>query len=327
MSAPSPACDDVLFALGGNAFATADATLGIDTQLRFAEAVARRLAPAAACARRLLIVHGNGPQVGQMLVRVEASRGSAYSLPLDACVATSQGELGYVLLQALRNAWRAAGVTREICALLTQVSVDPADPALRMPTKPVGKVLDADEVARLRAAGAAVMQDAGRGWRRAVGSPQPRAVLELSGIRLLLEAGVAVVAAGGGGVPVSEVGERVAGVEAVVDKDATAALLASALDLPTLVMLTDVPAAFVDFGTSRQRAIGHASPAQLQALAADGHCAPGSMLPKVEAACAFAARPGRRAIICSPDNLAAALVGEAGTLVREAAGTISGGHA
>jgi len=316
---PAPACDaptDVLFALGGNAFAAGGARLTMQGQFAYAEAVAARLLPCVRNAARVLIVHGNGPQVGYILARAEAALGQAYAQPLDVCVAESEGELGYVLLQALRNAWRAQGLTREICALLTQVLVAADDPAFAVPCKPIGRVLAADEAARLRAAGIAVGEDPGRGWRRVVASPVPRAVLELDSIARLLAAGVVVIAAGGGGVPVSERHGRVAGVEAVVDKDATAALLADALDLQTLVMLTDVVCAYTDFRTARERPIGRIGRERLAALAAAGHFAPGSMAPKVAAACTFVDRPGRRAIVCAPDNLTAALAGTDGTRVH-----------
>lgn len=310
------ATQDLLLALGGNAFAAGGARLSMPGQFEYAETVAARILPCVQDAARVLIVHGNGPQVGQILARVEAALDRAYAQPLDVCVAESEGELGYVLLQALRNAWRARGVTRELCALLTQVLIAADDPAFADPVKPIGRFLAADEVARLRAAGIPVREDAGRGWRRVVASPAPRAVLETSSIARLLAAGVVVIAAGGGGVPVMETDGRIAGVEAVVDKDATAALLADALALPTLVMLTDVPCAYEHYRQANERPIERIARTQLKELAAAGHFAPGSMAPKIAAACAFVDRPGRRAIVCAPDNLAAALAGASGTVVE-----------
>lgn len=310
------AAPDLLLALGGNAFAAAGARLSMPGQFAYAEAVAARILPCVQDAARALIVHGNGPQVGQILARVEAALDRAYAQPLDVCVAESEGELGYVLLQALRNAWRARGVTRELCALLTQVLVAAEDPAFADPVKPIGRFLCADEAARLRATGIPVREDAGRGWRRVVASPSPRAVLETASIARLLAAGVVVIAAGGGGVPVTETEGRIAGVEAVVDKDATAALLADALALPTLVMLTDVPCAYAHYRRPNQRAIGRVTRAALEELDAEGHFAPGSMAPKIAAARAFVDRPGRRALICAPDNLAAALAGASGTYIE-----------
>lgn len=318
-TAPARDSSDVLFALGGNAFASAGARLSMAGQFAYAEAVATTLLPCVRDAARVLIVHGNGPQVGQILARVEAALGQAYAQPLDVCVAESEGELGYVLLQALHNAWQAQGTRRELCALLTQVLVAADDPAFGAPVKPIGRVLDAAEAGRLHASGVAVGEDPGRGWRRMVASPAPRAVLELDSIARLLAAGVVVIAAGGGGVPVREVAGRLVGVEAVVDKDATAALLADALALPTLVMLTDVHCACERFRTAEERPIGRVTRRRLAALAAEGHFAPGSMGPKIAAACAFVDRPGRRAIVCAPDNLAAALAGDGGTVVEYSA--------
>lgn len=313
----SSAGDGLLVALGGNAFARAGEALSSAGQSAFAHAVAARLWPALAAAPRTLVLHGNGPQVGYMLARVEAARREAYSQPLDVCVAETEGELGYLLVQALRNAARAAGSAREIVAVLTQVLVDAGDPAFARPAKPIGGFHDDEAAARLRAAGQTFAADpAGRGFRRVVASPAPRAVLESAVIARLVDAGVLVVAGGGGGIPVCERDGRLAGVEAVVDKDATAALLAAALGFDSLVLLTDVPAACRGFGGPQARPIGRVSPATLALLAAEGEFAAGSMLPKVEAAIGFVDRAGRRALICAPENLETALAGAAGTRVE-----------
>jgi len=315
------ASDGVLIALGGNAFAPPGERLSHAGQQAFALATARALLPLLRAASRALLVHGNGPQVGEMLTRVEVAGDRAYALPLDACVAAVDGELGYDLSQALYNVLRAAGDRREICSVLTQVEIDPQDPAFALPDKPVGRFHAAHDVAALRAQGQTLVEDAGRGYRRVVPSPKPQAVIERDVIARLVAAGVLVIAGGGGGIPVQRRAGLLVGVEAVVDKDHTSALLADALDLTLLVLLTDVAAAFTDHGTAAAREIRAATPAQLEALTAAGHFAPGSMLPKITAASAFAGQPGRRAIICSPDNLDAALAGEAGTTVRLAAGS------
>lgn len=316
---PARASGGTLVALGGNAFARPGVPLTSAGQVAFAADIAARLLPTLACAPRALLLHGNGPQVGHMLARVEAALDAAYAQPLDVCVAETEGELGYVLAQALINALRAAGYAREVVTLLTQVLVDAADAAFARPTKPVGGFHSAADAARLRAQGHALREDAaGRGFRRVVASPRPLAVLETSVITRLVDAGVLVIAAGGGGIPVREVAGRIEGVEAVVDKDASAALLAAALDFDTLLMLTDVPQACRDFGCAGEQGIGRITSAGLAVLAAAGHFAAGSMLPKVEAACAFVDRAARRAIICAPDNLEAALAGTAGTRVEYA---------
>jgi carbamate kinase len=316
---PARASGGTLVALGGNAFARPGVPLTSAGQVAFAANIATRLLPTLKASPRALLLHGNGPQVGYMLARVEAAPAAAYAQPLDICVAETEGELGYVLAQALINALRASGHEREVVTVLTQVLVDTADPAFAQPAKPVGGFHTAAEAARMRARGHAMQPDAaGRGFRRVVASPRPLAVLEAAVIARLVDARVLVIAAGGGGIPVREVAGRIEGVEAVVDKDASAALLANALDFDTLLMLTDVPQACRDFGRPGAQGIGRTTPAELATLAAAGHFAAGSMLPKVEAACAFVDRAARRAIICAPDNLEAALAGMAGTRVEHA---------
>lgn len=303
-------------ALGGNAFAARGSALTMEGQFRFARDALRQLGPLFAPGVDLLLTHGNGPQVGHELVRVERAQGEAYTLPLDVCVAETQGELGYVLCRTLRDLFAEDGRGRMVAALVTQVEVDPRDPAFGRPEKPVGPVLDPAQAAALAARGVVVRDDAGRGLRRVVPSPEPLRVVETDVVQALLGLGAAVVAAGGGGVPVARIGGRLQGVEAVVDKDLTAALLADAIGADLLLVLTDVPCAFADYRTARQRPLGRLSVAEARALLAEGHFAPGSMAPKVEACARFASRPGRRAAICDLPRLAGALRGEAGTVVH-----------
>jgi len=305
----------VVAALGGNAFVPAGAALSVEGEFRFAREALSRLEPFLPPSVELLVTHGNGPQVGHQLDRVERSRASAYPLPLDVCVALTQGELGYVLAEALRMTLGEAGVDRAVAAIVTRVEVSPGDPAFHDPSKPIGPVVGAAEAAALRARGAVLRDDAGRGLRRVVPSPEPRRVLEAGVIRSLLSQGVVVVAAGGGGVPLlaSETGLR--GVEAVVDKDLTAALLADFVGADLLAVLTDVPCAYTDFRSPRQAPVGRVTARKALALLSDGHFAPGSMGPKMAACARFASRPGRRAVICDPPGLALALRGESGTVV------------
>jgi carbamate kinase len=230
-------------------------------------------------------------------------------------VADTQGELGYVLCRTLRDLFDGDRRARPVASLVTQVEVDPRDPAFAAPTTPVGPVLDAGQAAALRARGVVVRDDAGRGLRRVVPSPEPLRVVETDVIRALLGLGVAVVAAGGGGVPVARAGGALQGVEAVVDKDLTAALLADALGADLLLVLTDVPCACTDYRTPRERPLGRLGVVRARELLREGHFAPGSMAPKVEACARFAARPGRRAAICDLPHLAGALRGEAGTVI------------
>lgn len=284
-------------------------------QLRFAHESLRRMRPLLQPDVDLLISHGNGPQVGQILTRVEAALGKAYAIPLEVCVAESEGELGYVLELALRNVLAESGITRPLCSLLTQVVVDESDPAFARPTKPIGMFYSAEQAEALRRQGFFVFEDAGRGYRRVVASPRPREILELDVIRELLSRHVLVIAAGGGGIPIVRREGSLQGVEAVIDKDLTGALLARELDADLLLILTDVPCAYRDYGQPGQQPIGRVTPDEVRCLIAAGQFAEGSMLPKMEAAVEFVSGSGRRAVICDCDTLEAALTDSGGTIV------------
>ncbi|HWI65408.1 MAG TPA: carbamate kinase, partial [Symbiobacteriaceae bacterium] len=231
--------------------------------------------------------------------------------PLDVCGAQSQGMIGYLFQQELQRLTGCPAVS-----LVTQVVVDPADPAFLNPSKPVGPFYTPDKALRHQEEqGWAMKEDAGRGWRRVVPSPLPRKVVEVEAVRKLVEAGALVIACGGGGVPVAEAAGALSGVEAVIDKDQTAAVLARELGADLLVILTDVEAAAVDYGKSSQRALGAVTVAELEALAAEGHFKSGSMRPKVEAALRFVRGGGERAAIASLARAAEAVLGTAGTQV------------
>ncbi|HND53312.1 MAG TPA: carbamate kinase, partial [Pirellulaceae bacterium] len=306
----------VVVVLGGNALVRPGDRPSMEGQLRRAREALEQLAPLLDDDTQLLISHGNGPQVGHILTRVEQALGKAYALPLEVCVAESEGELGYVLEQALANVLTAQGRRRSSAVLLSQVVVDAADPALSHPTKPIGVFYSEQEAVELRRRGFAMTEDAGRGWRRVVPSPRPVEVLGVDVIRTLLDAGTIVIAAGGGGIPVVRSGSQLAGLEAVIDKDLTGALLADRLAADQFVILTDVPYAYRDYRQPSQTPIGRIDDASLQQLFDDGHFAAGSMGPKVEAALQFVrGGAGRCAIICNPESLGAALVGDAGTHV------------
>lgn len=306
----------VVAVLGGNAFTPSDGPMTMEGQIEFAHHASEQLLPLLAEDTQLLISHGNGPQVGHILRRVEAALGQSYRLPLDVCVAESEGELGFVLGQALRNVSHQHGAPRDVVSLLTQVEVNSNDPAFGRPSKPIGPFLDHKHAEQLRAAGSQTIEDAGRGYRRVVPSPRPHRIVELEAIRVLLEAGQVVIAAGGGGIPVIDKDGRLVGVEAVIDKDWTAALMADQVDAETLVIVTCVPCAYLFFNTDQQQPISQATPAQLKAWLDEGHFAPGSMRPKAEAAIQFASKPGCRAIICDVESLPAALVGDASTIIE-----------
>ncbi|MFO0906332.1 MAG: carbamate kinase [Pirellulales bacterium] len=304
--------------LGGNAFTSPGQRLTMQGQLRFAHEALGNLAPLLEHSTQLLISHGNGPQVGHMLTRVEAAIGKAYPLPLEVCVAESEGELGYVLQQALYNLLSDRHDARASAVLLSQVEVDPADPAFANPTKPIGMFYDAAQAAELERHGYVMAEDAGRGWRRVVPSPEPRRVLELDVIRRLLDEQIIVIAAGGGGIPIVQREGRWEGVEAVVDKDLTGALLAVELNADEFIILTDVPCVYRNFRAPDRQPLARLTTVQARALADAGQFAAGSMGPKVEAAIRFVERTGRTALICNPGNLAEALAGRAGTRISAA---------
>jgi carbamate kinase len=297
----------LVVALGGHALAPRAAATLAEQQ----GAVARAARALAEIAREhaLVLVHGNGPQVGWLAAQAGAS---ADAPPLDVLDAESEGLLGYWLEQELANALPGA----ELAALLTRVEVDPRDPAFAAPTKPIGRVLGDAEAAELRARGLALARDR-VGWRRVVASPEPQRVLELRAIELLSRAGALVICAGGGGIPVARDAEgRFRGLEAVIDKDRSARLLAVALGADGLLLLTDVPAVYVDW-PAREEPIRRITPERLRALRFDA----GSMGPKVESACRFvdAGRTGAVAWIGAVEDAAAILRGEAGTRIAHSA--------
>jgi carbamate kinase len=297
----------VVAALGGNALLRRGEPADAETQRRNVERAVRALAGLTE-QHELVVTHGNGPQVGLLALQSEAYR-EVPAYPLDVLGAESEGMIGYLLEQGLDNELPG----REICTLLTQVIVDPRDGAFARPTKPVGPVYDDAVASRLAdERGWAVARD-GDGWRRVVPSPEPVRIVELRAIRLLVEAGVIVVCVGGGGVPVVSNGDRgLRGIEAVVDKDLAGALLARALGADALLLLTDVSAVELDYGTPSARPLRRTTPDQLRQLG----LAAGSMGPKAEAAARFVEATGGMASIGALEDAAAMLAGDAGTLVR-----------
>jgi carbamate kinase len=268
---------------------------------------------------RIVIVHGNGPQVGDSLLRNEVARRVVEPLPLGVLVAETAGWIGYMLQQSLQNALAAGRVQREVVTLVTQTLVDRFDPALGTPTKPIGQPLTEDEAARLRESGRAVARDGFGAWRRMTTSPMPLAVVEFPVVRRLLEENTIVIAAGGGGPPVYDdpiLGLE--GVDAVVDKDRVSAVLARQLEADVLLILTNVEAVYEGWGTSSARPIHRMTVARADAMIAEGAFDAGGMRPKVEAAAGFARSGNGRAIIAHLTSGPAALRGEAGTtIVRE----------
>jgi carbamate kinase len=261
----------------------------------------------------VLITHGNGPQVGNLLLRSESSvdAGILPALPIDTCVADTIGGLGYLITRELRS---LLGDTREIAALITTTSVDLVGV---LPTKPIGKVYDVSLSDQLTARGWSIVSVPAGGLRRSIASPEPQAVLEIQTVRMLFDAGVVVVAGGGGGVPVtwSEKEGRWNGADAVVDKDLVSALIGNQLEAEVLLILTDIETAFVDYGTPQQRPIHNADVAEMRRYIESGAFGQGSMGPKVEAACRFIEGGGRLATICHLAQAHEGMAGLAGTRV------------
>ncbi|TDD61822.1 carbamate kinase [Actinomadura rubrisoli] len=314
MPTPEPGC--VLVALGGNAMTGPDGSATPDAQRAAIEVAMERVADLVAAGARVVLTHGNGPQVGNLLVKNEMTAGVVPPVPLDWCGAQTQGTLGFTIVSALEAALRRRGREVPVAAVVTRTLVDPDDPAFERPTKPVGRYLPRAEAERFIALGQSWEDRGARGWRRVVPSPEPIAVLDADAVRALLAAGFVTVAAGGGGIPVAQAASGVRGVEAVLDKDLTAALLAREVGADVLVIATDVPFAMVGFGTARQRPIERATPAELRAHAAEGQFAGGSMGPKAEAAARFVENGGRRAVITSLDRIAAAVEDGDGTVIE-----------
>jgi carbamate kinase len=308
-----------VLALGGNALARSGEPATVTNQFRRARESVAPIVDLARQGWRIVIVHGNGPQVGDELVRNEAARKAAEPLPLGVLVAGTAGWIGYMLQQSLQNALAAARVERDVVTLITQTLVERYDPALSQPTKPIGHALSQHEATRLRHAGRAVGKDGAGQWRRMATSPVPLGVVEFPLIKRLLDLDTVVIAAGGGGPPVYQdplLGLE--GLEAVVDKDRVSSILASQLSAEVLMILTNVDAVFERWGTPEARPIRRMSVEQAESLIAGGSLDAGGMRPKVEAAAAFVHRGGGRAIIARLSDGPAALRGETGTTIMRA---------
>jgi carbamate kinase len=298
----------VVLALGGNALTRAGQAGTYEEQLANALGMARACCGLLGEGHGVVIVHGNGPQVGALALQQEEGAALVPPQPLFALDAMTQGQLGSLLGVALRNA--CAGRAARVVSLVTHVLVDPADPAFASPTKPIGPFFPRRRAQALAARrGWTVREDAGRGYRRLVASPEPQAILEADAIRGLVDAGFVVVAAGGGGIPVRRDQGRLAGVEAVVDKDLAAQALASATDADALVLVTDVAHVALDFGTARERTVETMTADEADRHLRDGQFPPGSMGPKITAAVRFLRAGGKLAVVTSAPHVRAALRG------------------
>ena len=307
----------IIVAIGGNATHPEEILGTADEQRIIAARTAKSLLPLALAKNELVLVHGNGPVVGKILMRQALTRDRVPAMPLDICVAHSQGGIAYLLMQAIENELRLAGSQRHCTCLLTQVEVDPDDPAFKSPTKYVGPFFPKDQADSIgKELGWLMKQDGARGWRHVVPSPKPRHICDISLVKVLAQRGTIVISGGGGGIPVVREANGVRhGVEAVIDKDMTSALMGNVLGIDTLMILTAVEKVAVDFGKPTQRWLDRATLAELKAWHAEGQFPPGSMGPKIDAAISFLEGGGKRVIIAKLDDAMPALEGKTGTLV------------
>lgn len=307
----------IVVALGGNAILRSKQLNSYQEQFENVRRTCRQVVQLIAEGYQPIFTHGNGPQVGNLLIQNEAAAHLVPAVPLDVCGAETQGQIGYMIQQALRNELAAIGLSRPVVSLVTQVLVDADDPAFAMPTKPVGPFLP-HEVAeqRMREKGETWAEIDARGWRKLVPSPQPIGVIETDTIHALLDAGAVVIACGGGGVPVLRGPDgRVQGVDAVVDKDLAAARLALEAHAATLLILTDVPGVAINFGKPNQRFLRRVTLLELEQHLVREPFSAGSMGPKVRAAYRFVHDGGKQATICALEDALAGLRGHAGTVV------------
>jgi carbamate kinase len=312
----NPGPGTIVVAVGGNALAPPGERVTIYEQFDHTRTSLEVVVDLVRHGWKVAIVHGNGPQVGNALARNELAMDVVEPLPLGVLVAGTAGWIGYMIQQSLQNAFRRAGITQEVLTVVTQTEVDPNDPQLSDATKPIGSILTPERADRLRAVGVPLTPDRGAGIRRLAPSPEPIDVVEADAVRHLLEEGKVVVAAGGGGTPVYRTaGGTLEGVDAVVDKDRTAAILGCRIGASTLLILTNVDAVYRDWGTERARPERRLSLAQAVELHDGEALGEGSMAPKLEAAIHFLRDGGQRAVIAALEDGMAALSGRAGTTI------------
>lgn len=306
----------ILIAVGGNSLIRAGEKGTIAEELANARRTAAAIVGLVQSGYRIVVTHGNGPQVGAQLLRSERTSDQVPAQTLDVCGAASQGEIGYLLAQALRRELAAAGVQVPVVGIVTQTVVSASDPSMQHPTKPIGPFYSrADAEDKKRLFGWTIVEDAARGYRRVVPSPEPVEIVEVEVIRDLVQAGVLVIACGGGGIPVIRANGGFAGVEAVIDKDRASALLASELGVEIFAISTDTDYVYLDYKKPSQRALTCVDTAEIDAHFRAGHFPPGNMGPKVESALRFLRHGGREVIITSYEHLYDAVAGKAGTRI------------
>lgn len=305
----------VLIALGGNALILPGEKGYVEEQFRHTDACMKPVAALVARGLRVVITHGNGPIVGNILLRNECAKDYIPPMPLYICVADSQGGIGAMMAESLGNEFKRLGIRKTVSTLITHVVVKGDDPAFIEPTKPVGPYYADERAQEYLDHGWKMRKIPERGWRRLVPSPVPRSIVELEAIKAAFENGIVPIASGGGGIPVVEEGGMLKGVDAVIDKDLSAGLLARWLGMERLVILTDVDGVYLDWGTKDKKMIKTLSAGDAGKYLLDGQFPPGSMGPKIEAAVQFLEGGGKEVIIAEPENLIRAMEGKAGTRI------------
>lgn len=307
----------IVIALGGNALLQRGQRGTFGEQYQNVGTTAKKIADLIEQGYRIVLTHGNGPQVGATLLRHEAAKDTVPALPLDACGAETQGLVGYMIQQSLRNELKARRIEKYVVSVVTRTIVDKHDSAFQNPTKPIGPFYSKDEAERIvkRRPDLFIKEDAGRGYRRFVPSPDPKIIAERFAIKALVDAGFVVVACGGGGIPIIEEDGHATGVEAVIDKDLAGQRLATLIGAEVFVILTDVPGAYINYGAAGQEMISEITSGRLRNYLNQGHFKEGSMAPKVEASIRFVESGGERAIIADLGSLIEALENRTGTHV------------
>ena len=307
----------IVIAIGGNSLIEDSKHVTVSAQYEAAAKTCHHIARLVREGHRVVIAHGNGPQVGYILRRAEYAKDILHTVPLDSCVADTQGAIGYQLQRALDNEFTALGLKESVATVVTQVEVDPNDKSFQNPTKPIGSFMSEEEALKHKEKdGWSIMEDAGRGFRRVVASPKPKKIIELDTIRTLLDNNIIVIAAGGGGIPVvRDENGALQGKEAVIDKDLAAAILAKDLHADLFVISTAVEKVCLNYGKPDQKELSEVPVSGLDTYIGEGHFAPGSMLPKIQAVRDFVSSTGGTGLITDPAHLYDALYHGAGTKI------------
>ncbi len=310
--------ETIVIAVGGNSLLLPGSPMSVENQRAAVWETAFHLSALAVSGYRLVVTHGNGPQVGQIMRRSELAKSEVPETILDYAVAETQGGIGYQIQQALSEELTKRGKTFPVASIVTQVEVSSKDPGFKDPSKPIGSFMD-EKTAKDRELklGWKVVEDSGRGWRRVVASPWPNKIVESETIKLLVSAGTIVIACGGGGVPVIRGEEGLSGIEAVIDKDRASSVLAGELSAEILLISTAVPKVCLNFGKPNQISLDKVTLPEIKKYLSEGHFAKGSMLPKIEACIHFLENGGQRAIITDPNHINKALEGKSGTVITK----------